>query len=68
MRNSFHYKIAMKNEKSRFFFGHFSMAEVNKMCTNGVGSPTNSPGTSPFSRRRTLDTTATNYEIKKTLN
>ena len=34
----------MENEKSKFFYGHFTKAEVNNMCKNGIGSPNSSPG------------------------
>ena len=36
--------IKMENEKSKFFYGHFTKAEINNMCKNGMGSPTSSPG------------------------
>ena len=32
---------SLKSPKVKFFTGYWSRAEINRMCSNGMGSPTN---------------------------
>ena len=44
-----------KMDRSKFFYGHFSKAEINQMCKSGMGSPKSSPTSSPGLKRQSIE-------------
>ena len=55
-------------QKSRFFYGHFSKAEINQLCKSGMGSNGQSPESSPTNTKPRIQSAVMEPTIKKHVN